>query len=168
VSLTSPEFRALTIAAALLATTATMLLWNRVGGSRAVRVTSRLGLLVASYILTAVAVLVSINIAYGGLIASWGDLLNNLGAGPLHAIDKVSVVPPRSNPIHLHPYPASRHPATSLAATTHQRLAAAALGPGHQDERPKLPGRESTAPLSRPGHDRSQFLSEPRGTARPR
>ncbi len=167
-SLTSPEFRALTIAAALLATTATMLLWNRVvGGSRAVRVTSRLGLLVASYILTAVAVLVSINIAYGGLIASWGDLLNNLGAGPLHAVDNVSVVPPRGNPIRIHPYPAGRHPATSLAATTHQRLAAT-LEPGHQDERPKLPGRESTAPLSRPGHDRSQFLSEPRGTARPR
>ena len=124
-SLTSPEFRALTIAAALLATTATMLLWNRVGGPRAVRVTSRLGLLVASYILTAVAVLVSINIAYGGLIASWGDLLNNLGAGPLHAVDNVSVVPPPSNPIRVHPYPASPHPASphpaaSLAAATHQ------------------------------------------------
>ena len=83
-ALTSPMFRALTIAAAILATAITAALWNRVHGRRAIRVVSRLGLLMVSYCLTAIAVLVSINIAYGGLIASWGDLLDNMRPGSPH------------------------------------------------------------------------------------
>ena len=77
-TLTSPAFRALTIAAAAGGTVITAALWNRVRGGRGIRLLSRLGLLVLSYGLTAIAVLVSINIAYGGLISTWGDLLDNL------------------------------------------------------------------------------------------
>ncbi len=121
-SLTSPWLRALTIALAVLATAATMLLWNRVAGPRAIRVTGRIALLLTSYTLTMIAVLVSINIAYGGLISSWGDLFDNLRSGPPPAVNGGEMTP----------------------------------------------GRESTAPHSRPGHDRSQSSNEPRRTAHPR
>jgi hypothetical protein len=81
-SLTSHTFQIVTILATLLVTAATLLLWNRVRGPRPLRLLSRLGLLSASYLLAAAAALVSINIAYGGLISGWGELWDNLGSTP--------------------------------------------------------------------------------------
>lgn len=81
-SLTSGWFQLITILATVIITAATLLLWNRVRGPRPVRFLSRFGLLGSSYGLAAVAALVSINIAYGGLISGWGELLDNLGSTP--------------------------------------------------------------------------------------
>ncbi len=80
-ALTSAAFRALTITLAVLATVGVLLLWNRVRGPRPVRLISRVGLLLSGYAFTAVAVLVAINVAYGGLIANWGDLFADPNAG---------------------------------------------------------------------------------------
>lgn len=89
--LTSPATQYLSIVVAVLATVAVLLLWNRVRGPRAVRYSARFGLLLAGYAATAVAVLVSVNIAYGGLIVSVDDLFANLNppvnyhhAGKMH------------------------------------------------------------------------------------
>lgn len=76
--LTSTTLQVLTIALAVLATIAALLLWNRVRGPRAVRAASRAGLLLGGYAATAVAVLISVNIAYGGLIVSWSDLFSDV------------------------------------------------------------------------------------------
>jgi hypothetical protein len=78
--LTSPTLQILTVATAVAATLAVLLLWNRVRGPKTVRVASRLGLLAGSYLATAVAVLVSVNIAYGGLIVSLSDLFSDPSA----------------------------------------------------------------------------------------
>jgi hypothetical protein len=89
-SLTGSSFQLLTVAAAVVVTAGTLLLWNRLRGPRPVRVAARAGLLVSGYALAAVAVLVWINNDYGGLIATWGDLFDNLhpakhyGAGHPH------------------------------------------------------------------------------------
>jgi hypothetical protein len=85
-SLTGDTFQWLMICAAIVITIAVILLWNRVRGPRPVKLASRIVLLTASYLTTAVAILVSINIAYGGLIATWGDLFANLNppAGNWH------------------------------------------------------------------------------------
>jgi hypothetical protein len=82
VSLTGTKFQWLTIIAAIVVTIAVIVGWNRVRGPRPVKLASRLGLLTAAYIMTAVAILVSINITYGGLIATWGDLFANLNPPP--------------------------------------------------------------------------------------
>lgn len=79
-SLTSASFQWLMIAVAIAATLTVLLLWNRVHGPLAVRLLSRGALLVTSYLTVAVAVLVSVNIFYGGLIATWSDLFANLHA----------------------------------------------------------------------------------------
>ena len=76
--LTSPATQYLSIVVAVLATVAVLLLWNRVRGPRAVRMLARFGLLLGGYAATAVAVLVSVNIAYGGLIVSVDDLFADL------------------------------------------------------------------------------------------
>ena len=76
--LTSPTTQYLSIASAVLATFAVLLLWNRVRGPRVVRVLSRFGLLLGGYVATTIAVLVSVNIAYGGLIVSVDDLFADL------------------------------------------------------------------------------------------
>lgn len=76
--LTSTALQLSTIAIAILATIAVLLLWNRVRGPRAVRGLSRVALLCGGYAATAVAVLISVNIAYGGLIVSVSDLFSNL------------------------------------------------------------------------------------------
>jgi hypothetical protein len=47
-------------------------------------VASRAGLLVGGYAATAVAVLISVNIAYGGLIVSWSDLFSNVNPPATH------------------------------------------------------------------------------------
>lgn len=72
--LTDPALQYWSCVAAIVATAAALLLWNRVQGPKAVKVLSRVGLLLAGYLTTAVAILVSVNIAYGGLIVSVSDL----------------------------------------------------------------------------------------------
>lgn len=72
--LTDPALQYWSCVAAILATVAALVLWNRVQGPKAVRVVSRVGLLLGGYLTTAVAILVSVNIAYGGLIVSVSDL----------------------------------------------------------------------------------------------
>ena len=76
--LTSTSFQIIMIVFTILLTVGTLLLWNRVRGPRPVKLLSRITLLISSYLLAAMAVLVSINIAYGGLIASWSDLAYKL------------------------------------------------------------------------------------------
>lgn len=76
--LTSTALQITTIAVAVAATPAVLLLWNRLPGPRPVRVVFRIILMAGSYAATAVAVLVSVNIAYGGLIVSVDDLFGNL------------------------------------------------------------------------------------------
>jgi hypothetical protein len=77
-SLTGQPFQWLTIAVAIAATVATVFFWNRIRGPRPVRLAARAGLLAGGYLTTAIAALVSVNIAYGGLVASWSDLIDNL------------------------------------------------------------------------------------------
>ena len=76
--LTDPAVQYWSCVIAALATLAVLMLWNRVRGPRAVKGLSRLGLLAGGYFATAVAVLVSVNIAYGGLIVSVNDLFADL------------------------------------------------------------------------------------------
>lgn len=76
-SLTSTGFEVMAIVAASVMLIATILLWNRVRGPRPVRVASRLGLVIVGEGLATLALLVAINIGYGGLIVSWSDLLGN-------------------------------------------------------------------------------------------
>jgi hypothetical protein len=80
--LTGTATQVSTIVIAVLATCAALLLWNRVRGPRPVRVLARAGLLAGSYAATAVAVLISVNIAYGGLIVSVSDLFSDPNATP--------------------------------------------------------------------------------------
>ena len=72
--LTDPAVQYWSCVAAILATAAVLTLWNRVHGPKVVKGLSRFGLLLGGYLTTAVAVLVSVNIAYGGLIVSVSDL----------------------------------------------------------------------------------------------
>ena len=72
--LTDPAVQYWSCVVAILATAAVLMLWNKVHGPLVVRGLSRLGLLIGGYAATAVAVLVSVNIAYGGLIVSVSDL----------------------------------------------------------------------------------------------
>jgi hypothetical protein len=72
--LTDPALQYWTCVAAILATIAVLTLWNRVQGPAFVKVLSRVGLLLVGYLTTAVAILVSVNITYGGLIVSMSDL----------------------------------------------------------------------------------------------
>jgi hypothetical protein len=81
--LTSSTLQFTTIAVAVLASCAAVLLWNRVRGPRPLRVLGRVGLLAGSYAATALAVLVSVNIAYGGLIVSVSDLFSDPNAVPV-------------------------------------------------------------------------------------
>jgi hypothetical protein len=76
--LTDPAVQYWSCVIAILTTLAVLLLWNRVRGPRAVQGLSRFGLLIGGYLATAVAVLVSVNIAYGGLIVSVSDLFADL------------------------------------------------------------------------------------------
>ncbi|HET9168200.1 MAG TPA: hypothetical protein VFN97_02155 [Actinospica sp.] len=72
--LTDPALQYWSCVTAILATIAVLMLWNKVHGPAPVKVLSRVGLLLAGYLTTAVAILVSVNIAYGGLIVSVSDL----------------------------------------------------------------------------------------------
>jgi enterochelin esterase-like enzyme len=73
----SGSLQLVTIALALAAAIATALLWNRVPGPRSVRLLARAAILVFGEGMAAIAVLVWLNIANGGLIVSWQDLLGN-------------------------------------------------------------------------------------------
>jgi hypothetical protein len=72
--LTDPAVQYWSCVIAILVTAAVLMLWNKVHGPRLVTGVSRFGLLLGGYAATAVAVLVSVNIAYGGLIVSVSDL----------------------------------------------------------------------------------------------
>jgi enterochelin esterase-like enzyme len=74
---TSGSLQITTIVLAALAALATGLLWNRMRGPRPVRVLQRAALLVLGELLAATAILVWVNIANGGLVVSWQDLLGN-------------------------------------------------------------------------------------------
>ena len=82
--LTGTSTQVSTIVLAVLVTCAAVLLWNRVRGPRPVRALARVGLLAGSYAATALAVLISVNIAYGGLIVSVSDLFSDPNAKPMH------------------------------------------------------------------------------------
>jgi hypothetical protein len=84
VLLTSPTLQVCAIAGAVVATGATLLLWNRVRGPQAVRWVARIALLAGSYAATALAVLLTVNIVYGGLIVSVDDLFSDPHARPMH------------------------------------------------------------------------------------
>jgi hypothetical protein len=98
--LTDPAVQYWSCVAAILATLAALVLWNRVRGPWAVRALSRLALLLGGYLTTAVAVLVSVNIAYGGLVVSVDDLFADLnppaghhGGGHHHGPPAPALVP---------------------------------------------------------------------------
>ena len=76
--LTDPAVQYWTCVVAILTTVAVLMLWNKVRGPVVVKGLSRAGLLIGGYTATAVAVLVSVNIAYGGLIVSVSDLFANV------------------------------------------------------------------------------------------
>jgi hypothetical protein len=76
--LTDPAVQYWTCVVAILTTVAVLMLWNKVRGPLVVKGLSRVGLLIGGYTATAVAVLVSVNIAYGGLIVSVSDLFANV------------------------------------------------------------------------------------------
>ncbi|HEX4791984.1 MAG TPA: hypothetical protein VH372_26190 [Actinospica sp.] len=76
--LTDPAVQYWSCVVAVLATLAVLMLWNRVRGPVAVKVLSRFGLLLGGYLATTVAVLVSVNIAYGGLVVSVDDLFADI------------------------------------------------------------------------------------------
>ena len=67
----------LTIGLAILFALSTLLLWNRIPGPRAARAAGRAVLLVGGQLAATAAILVWINIASGGLIVTWQDLLGN-------------------------------------------------------------------------------------------
>jgi hypothetical protein len=76
--LTDPAVPYWSCVVAVLATLAVLMLWNRVRGPVFVRGLSRVGLLLGGYVATTVAVLVSVNIAYGGLVVSVDDLFADI------------------------------------------------------------------------------------------
>jgi S-formylglutathione hydrolase FrmB len=74
---TSGSLQWCTIVLAVLAASAVAPLWNRMRGPRAARVAQRGALLVFGELMAATAILVWVNIANGGLVVSWQDLLGN-------------------------------------------------------------------------------------------
>lgn len=73
----SAAFRVTTIAAAVLALVATVVLWNRLRGPRAVRMAARFGMVVTGQALATVAILAYVNVAYGSFFVSWSDLFGS-------------------------------------------------------------------------------------------
>lgn len=118
--LTDPAVQYWSCVVAVLATAAVLMLWNRVRGPRAVRLLSRFGLLLGGYVATTVAVLVSVNIAYGGLVVSVDDLFADIN-------------PPMGRYQHHHQYHDQYH----------DRLPQ----PG---EKPAVPGEKPAVPAVKP------------------
>lgn len=83
-SLLSLSFRITAVIAVAVVAVATVVLWNRVRGPRPVRVASRVGLVLLGEVLATLALLGWLNVAYGGLFVSWGDLLGNQSMNGAH------------------------------------------------------------------------------------
>jgi enterochelin esterase-like enzyme len=77
VSPISGSLQITTIVLAVLAALACGLCWNRMRGPRSVRLLQRAALLAFGELMAALAILVWVNIANGGLVVSWQDLLGN-------------------------------------------------------------------------------------------
>ena len=112
--LTSGTLQFTTIAVAVLVTLGAVLLWNRVRGPRPLRALARVGLLTGSYAATALAVLISVNIAYGGLIVSVSDLFSDPNAVPMrhmrhHSPADFYVIPRAVPDCHPGPVPLPEH-----------------------------------------------------------
>jgi enterochelin esterase-like enzyme len=73
----SVAFRVTTIAVAVLAVVATVVLWNKLRGPRAVRLAARFGMVVTGQALATVAILAYVNVAYGSFFVSWSDLFGS-------------------------------------------------------------------------------------------
>ena len=78
--LTSRWFAILLLAIAVGAVAGALVLWPRVRGPRAVRLASRLGMIVLCQITAIFVVMVAVNNQYG-FYASWDDLLGNANTG---------------------------------------------------------------------------------------
>lgn len=76
-NLVSATFRNITIVLVFIVALATFFLWNRIPGPRAVRVAVRGVLLLTGQFFGIVALLVTLNISYGGLVVSWRDLMGD-------------------------------------------------------------------------------------------
>lgn len=77
-------FRNTVIAATIMVALLTFLWWNRIPGPRPIRAAGRLGLMLLGQFLAVTALLVTLNISYGGLIVSWSDLLGRQSAAGAH------------------------------------------------------------------------------------
>lgn len=133
--LTDPAIQYWSCVVAVLATLAVLMLWNRVRGPRAVRLLSRAGLLLGGYLATAVAVLVSVNIAYGGLVVSVSDLFADIN-------------PPMGAHHHHACAPAPGAPAASAAPAG--AVGAAAAAPADPWSRPCPQSSPESNPQSSP------------------
>jgi S-formylglutathione hydrolase FrmB len=84
VSLLSFSFRITAVVAVVVVAVATVALWNRIPGPRPVRVASRAGMVLLGEAMATLALLGWLNVAYGGLFVSWGDLLGNQSMNGAH------------------------------------------------------------------------------------
>ncbi|MCW2948391.1 MAG: hypothetical protein JWR24_5108 [Actinoallomurus sp.] len=116
-SLVSMTFRDVTIALMVVIAVATLLLWNRIPGPRAVRIPVRVGFLILGEALATLALLVSLNISYGGLVVSWKDLIGAQSTKGAHLSGQVGQVT-------LHPVAV----ATTQRLSGHQRFTPAGYG----------------------------------------
>lgn len=91
-SLISTTFRNVVIGLVILVAVATFLLWNRIPGPRAARVAGRTVFLATGQFLGIVAVLVTLNIAYGGLVVSWSDLMGDQSTAGAHLTGQTGAV----------------------------------------------------------------------------
>jgi pimeloyl-ACP methyl ester carboxylesterase len=80
VGLTSRWFAILLIALSVGAVAAALVLWPRVRGPRALRLVSRVGMIVLCQVTAVFVVMVTVNNQYG-FYASWDDLLGNANSG---------------------------------------------------------------------------------------
>ena len=76
------SFRLTVSVAAVLVPLATIVIWNRIRGPRVLRVAARVGLVLLGEGMATLALLAVLNVVYGGLIATWGDLFANLHSPP--------------------------------------------------------------------------------------
>jgi S-formylglutathione hydrolase FrmB len=84
VTLLSLSFRVTAFVAAALIAVATFALWNRIPGYRIVRIVGRTMLVLLGEGAATLALLAWLNVAYGGLFVSWGDLLGNQSMNGAH------------------------------------------------------------------------------------
>jgi enterochelin esterase-like enzyme len=104
VSPLSLSFRIAASVAAVLMAVATLALWNRLRGPAPVRVAARGFLVLLGEGIATLALLAWLNVAYGGLFVSWGDLLGNESMNGAHFTGQAGEV--HLNPVA--PAPAAR------------------------------------------------------------